>query len=354
MDAIPSGSQAHVPECVKKTAFVVVLSDSTGRHSLELIGRKRQPSIKFPGGEISPATGDQPGFIVQKVPILEHAVFPGTTDKSWATHKIEAHTAFFRLSYASSEFMKKHCPEGFHAQFVGGDIPFEVTSQSSLFATDIVHGYVVDGSPQIRVLEWIIVYGSDEQIPESEDEIKQRAIKNFTSRVFNLPKPSEEEWDFSKFLASLRGPVDTNVLLLGSYKATDRFQMAEVAIKELGYTPFLLKNFPDLPIQKNLEKLLAAVMFSSFVVILDDEASGHLAELSTLLQFGFRPVVVVRSSDKPATSFLEDSVLTNANCRVEVLPNLNASALIPAAKWARAWLEKQTSDLNSINAWRNQ
>jgi len=353
MDAIPSGSKAHVPECVNQTAFVIALSDSTGRHSLELIGRKCQSNIKIPGGEVSPTTDDQPGFIALKVPILEHTLFRGTTEKSWATHKIGGHITLFGLSYASSEFMEKHCPEGFHAQFVGGDIPFQVTTQGSLFATDIVHGYVVEGSPQIRKIEWIIVYGSDEQIPESEDEIKKRAIENFASRVFNLPKPTEEEWDFSSFLASLHAPVDKNVLLLGSYKATERFQLAEVAIIELGYTPFLLKDSPDLPIQKNLEKLFAAVMFSSFVVILDDEASGHLAEFATLLQFGFRPIVVLRNSDKPATSFLEDSVLTNVNCRVEVLPNLNASDLLPAVKWARAWLARQTSNLNSINAWRN-
>lgn len=109
---------------------------------------------------------------------------------------------------------------------------------------------------------------------------------------------------------------------------------------------------PDLPIQQNLEKLFAAVMFSSFVVIIDDDASGHIAELAMLLQFHFRPMIIIRRTVKPATAFLEDRVLTDDSCRVEVLGELTAGNLTPAVRWAREWLASQEKNLNAINSWR--
>jgi hypothetical protein len=181
--------------------------------------------------------------------------------------------------------------------------------------------------------------------------VRELAITHLSSAVLKLPN-AESQWKFGEFLGALKGPVDRSVLLLGSYLTEDRFREASAALERLGYAPFLLKDSPDLPIQRNLEKLFAAVMFSSFVVVIDDHASGHLAELATLLQFRFRPMIIVRRTAKPATSFLEDSVLTNDSCRVEILTELTAGKLTPAILWAREWSASQESKLNAINQWR--
>ena len=144
------------------------------------------------------------------------------------------------------------------------------------------HVVVVNGRPRVKFIEWLRIFGSGEFVPTSEMGVRELAITDLSSSAFKLPN-TEPNWNFAEFLSALKGPVDQSVLLLGSYLTEDRFREASAALERLGYAPFLLKDSPDLPIQRNLEKLFAAVTFSSFVVIIDDHASGHLAELATLL-----------------------------------------------------------------------
>ncbi|MFQ5330317.1 MAG: hypothetical protein ACE5D4_10070, partial [Thermodesulfobacteriota bacterium] len=121
---------------------------------------------------------------------------------------------------------------------------------------------------------------------------------------------------------------------------------------ELGYRGFLLKDSPDLPIQSNLEKLLSAIICSCFVIVLDKEASGHIAELGNMLQFRFRPVIVIRDTSKPTTAFLEDQIVSDSNFRVVVEPNVTAISLLPHIQWAKGIFDQKTENYNTINYWR--
>jgi hypothetical protein len=94
-------------------------------------------------------------------------------------------------------------------------------------------------------------------------------------------------------------------------------------------------------------------MFSSFIVVIDDHASGHVAELDNLLQHEFRPTIVLRSTPRPSTAFLEDSILTKYSFRIEVMENITAVALTPAIRWAREWGATRKNQLNTINTWRS-
>lgn len=249
------------------------------------------------------------------------------------------------------EFVANHKPEGFHAQFVGGEVPFQVETEGCLLAIDVVNGYVVNGKPQIQFIEWLRAFGSEKFVPTSEVGVRELAINDLASAAFKMQNP-EPNWNFAEFLSALKGPEDQNVLLLGSYLDDERFSEVRTALKWLGYFPFLLMDSPDLPIQQNLEKLFSAVIFSSFIVIIDDHASGHIGELATLLQLRFRPMIILRRTAKPATAFLEDRVLTDDSCRVEVLDELTAGNLTPAVRWAREWLASRERNLNAINSWR--
>ena len=352
LDTIPQGARNFVPACVEGTSFVIAVTDPTGRLAVEFRGRAKYPKLVINGTEASPESDREPGFIgVESSSKLETVIFPGTTDSSSVTWRLSGHAALHSLTFASREFAAGPTPPGFHAQFTGGDVPFEVQADGSILAVNVVSAYVVDGKPEIKVTEWLRVFGSAAFIPKSEATIRELAITDLSSAALKLPS-ARPDWNFSHFLASLKGPVDSSVLLLGSYSSSARFDETTAALQQLGYTPFLLKDSPDLPIQRNLEKLFAGVMFSSFVVILDDHASGHLAELATLLQFRFRPMIVLRRSDQPSTSFLEDSALTNDACRVEVLTDVTAASLAPAVRWARQWLTAQEGRLNVINSWR--
>ncbi|MFB0934903.1 MAG: hypothetical protein QMB52_03955 [Propionivibrio sp.] len=352
LETVPARARSFVPPCVQSTSFVLAVTDRTGRTAIELRSRQRYPTLLVNGNEASPTSDTEPAYLaVESGQKLETIVFPGTSESSWPTWKLSGHAALHGLTFASNEFVSENCIPGFHAQFVGGDVPFEVQSDGGILAVNVANGLLVDGRPEIKVTEWLRVFGSKEMLPRTEVALQELAITDLASAAFKLPD-AEPKWDFSGFLSSLKEPVDQSVLLLGSYAVGDRFSETAAALERLGYRPFLLKDSPDLPIQRNLEKLFAAVMFSSFIVMIDDLASGHIAELSTLLQFHFRPLILLRRNNYPATSFLEDSVLTDGACRVEILDQISASNLAPAIRWARQWLANQEEKLDSINHWR--
>lgn len=354
VESIPGKSRSNVPPCLINTKFVIAVSDVSGRHAVQLIGREFSGKLIVNGVEALPASDEEPGFLwAPSVARLEIELFPGTTEKSWPTHRMSGHAAIHGLYYASAEFQQNHKSSEYKPNFVGGDVPFEVTSEGTLLAINCAHGYVANGVPTIKPIDWLRIFGSEEFVPASKLAIRELAITDIASSVLKLPG-AKTDWKFEEFLSALEGPTDQNVLLLGPYSSAteDRFRDAEVALKNLGYTSFLLKDSPDLPIQKNIEKLFAAVMFSSFVVVIDDHASGHIAELDRLLQVEFRPVIIVRQTQKPATSFLEDSILTSDSFRVEVMQSITAAALTPAIRWAREWLASQEKQLNAINTWR--
>ena len=316
-DTIPRVSRKYVPACFDRTAFIIATAHPTGRYALELVSRDRHQTIAFNGMTGVPSSADSRGLLILRpTSRLESIVFPGTTDESSITRRFTGHAALFGLSFASSEFIANHKPDGFRAQFIGGEVPFVLEGDGGLLVVNITNSYVVNGKPAHKFIEWLRILGSEKLVPTTEAEIRELAIADFSAAVFNIPNPMTQ-WNFGEFLDSLKGPVDQNVLLLGSYDTEDRFNEAKSALGKLGYSPFLLRDAPDLPIQRNQEKLFAAVMFFSFIVVIDDHASGHIAELATLLQFSFRAMIVIRRLEKPATAFLEDSLLTNDSVRVE-------------------------------------
>ena len=308
LETVPARARSFVPPCVQNTSFILAVTDRTGRTAIELRSRQRYPTLLINGIEASPTSDTVPGFLaIDSVLKLETVVFPGTSERSWPTWKLSGHAALHGLTFASNEFVSEYSVPGFHAQFVGGDVPFEVQSDGGILAVNIANGLVVDGRPELKFTEWLRVFGSPEMLPSTEIAVQELAITDLASAALKLPG-AQPTWDFSGFLSSLKEPVDQSVLLLGSYAVGDRFSETAAALEKLGYRPFLLKDSPDLRIQRNLEKLFAAVMFSSFIVMVDDHASGHIAELSTLLQFRFRPLILLRRNNYPATSFLEDGV----------------------------------------------
>jgi len=181
--------------------------------------------------------------------------------------------------------------------------------------------------------------------------LRDEVFKDFGHAV---PKLGNEldNWSFMDFLQRLEGPVDRNVLLLGSYKSEDDFDILKATLSKLGYNSFLLKDSLDLPIQTSLEKLFTAIICSSFVIVIDKEASGHIAELTTMLQYHFRPVIILREQSRPTTAFLEDRVLTDEFFKVAIIEHISPVNLLPYVKWARDIIDKKIKNLNKINYWR--
>jgi len=193
---------------------VIVLVDPRGRYAVEFLGRDRYETININGKELSPSSEKEPGFIVcEPTSRLESVVFPGTTDDSSVTWRLSGQMVMHGLFFASTEFVANPKPESFHAQFVGGEVPFQVETEGCLLAVDVVNGYVVNGKPQIKLIEWLKIFGSKKFVPSSEMGVRELAINDLASIALELQNP-EPNWKFAEFLSALKGPVDQNVLLL--------------------------------------------------------------------------------------------------------------------------------------------
>lgn len=349
---LPKGTE--IPPCLSDVSFIIACSDKKGKVSLELVSRKNFDRITINGNEARPQSKSEPGLILShNIPSLTDFLFD-QDDKS-KTVSMNIEVAYFVLegfAFSNKEYNEKYWKDAKFVRNCAGSIPFDVGANGSMNAIDILWGYELGGYRQERLFNFLKLYGSKKLIPNTQREIQDEAFRDFW-----LVSPEkckvEPTWSFTDFLSDLKTPVENNVLLLGSYKSESDFSQLKDELKELGYNGFLLKDSPDLPIQSNIEKLVSAIICSAFVIVIDKEASGHIAELNHMLQFRWRPVIVLRETAKPATAFLEDTLLTDSNFRVAILDEISKHTLIPHIKWAKKLVNNKIGNLNAINSWRN-
>jgi len=353
VSALPTS--AYVPEWLKNTSFVIGRSDIAGKVSLEIMSRENVKEIVWKGKTISPPTSHKIGFLISpNNQSIEKLIFP--QDDKGTSVSITIGDKYFvmeNLSFSNKEYHNKYWIDANFCRFNSGSIPFLVTSTGSMLGINLLWGFELEGQRQERIFEFIKIYGNTDMLSEGDQEIRDEAFRDFRIAVTRLGK-KQVDWSFTDFLNDLQIPMDRNVLLLGSYKLNQEFEQLKVVLDELGYNAFLLMDSPDLSIQSNIEKLFAAIFCSCFVIVIDKEASGHIAELNTMLQFRFRPVIVLREQEQPATAFLEDSILTNDYFKVAIVDDISAPALLPHITWARDIFDRQKINFDTINYWRKQ
>jgi len=305
------------------------------------------------GKTLSPISGGGPGFLIaQNLPSIAQVLFPQDDKRTSVSITIgNAHVVLDGLAFSSKEYNDKYWADAKFYRNCAGSIPFMVTSAGAILGLDLLWGTELGGQRQERRFEFIKMYGS-ETLPKETRQLQDDAFRD-VGHV--LPKLGKEldRWSFTDFLNKLRTPIETNVLLLGSYHSEEEFDKLKAALNLLGYNGFLLKDSPDLPIQSNLEKLYSAIICSYFIIVLDKKASGHIAELRDMLQLRFRPVIVIRDTEKPTTAFLEDRLLTDDYFRVAIIKDISSQALLPYIKWAKGIVDKQIRNFNAINNWRS-
>jgi len=351
-----------VPECLHDTSFVIFCSDETGKSYVDIISRKNLGSLIIDNKEISPVSRDLPYFLEKhNLSAIEKFMFQ--QDDRGNTVSINVNEKNFildGLSFSNKEYNEKYWKNATFYRNCAGTIPFAVGPQGGILGLDLLWGSELNGKRQERLFEFVRIFGNKKMIPLSIKEIRDMAFRDFRHCVPKIGKESvpkigkeQDEFSFTNFIQNLSTPVDQNVLILGSYKnSKSKFEKLKIVLKELGYNGFLLSDSPDLPIQTNQEKLFAGIIYSSFVIVVEDEASGHIAELTTMLQFNFRPVIIIRSEDVPATHFLEDKILTNDFFKVASFKEITAVEILPFISWARKIITEQIKNLNSINKWR--
>jgi hypothetical protein len=344
---------AILPAHFKKMAFLICYEDSHRKISLELISRKNPFEIEVNGKRLSAELMSHPQIVVPgELGQIEDFLFPQDDKGTSASFSVnERYVVLNGLAFANKEYADKYWKDAKFYRNTSGSIPFSVGPSGSMLGLNLLWGAELAGRRRERLFEFIKIYGDLDMIPSNEREFVDEVFRDFIHASSEIQKISNN-WSFSNFLSELQGPVDQNVLLLGSYKSEEDFDKLRTALGAFGYSAFLLKDSPDLPIQTNLEKLITAIICSSFVIVIDKEASGHIAELETMLQYNFRPVIVLREEPHPTTAFLEDRILMNDCFKIAVLQDITPSTLLPYIKWAREISDSQIKALNRINKWR--
>jgi len=353
LKALPKS--ATIPSFLSDTSFVIGYSDLLGKLAIQLLSREKVSKIVINNNVVEPKSNAEPGIICfPKVQNIEQSIFPqDNKDTSISMTISKQNIVLNGLAFSSKQYNDKYWKNAKFYRMCAGDIPFSVKKDGTMLGLNLLWGTELGGLREEKVFEYIKIFGSQKFRPVSDKEILNEAFRDFGHSASELAEGLLDDWSFTDFVLSLEAPIEKNVLLLGSYKSDDNFRHLMTVLAEIGYRGFLLKDSPDLPIQSNLEKLLSAIICSCFVIVLDKEASGHIAELGNMLQFRFRPVIVIRDTPKPTTAFLEDQILTDKNFRVVVEPNITALNLLPHIKWAKRISDEKTEKYNTINYWRD-
>lgn len=352
VDTLPKN--ASIPSSLSETSFVIGYCDVRGKLGIQLLSREEEPVLVIDGKAIESKPNDEAKIICLPVAQnIEQSIFPQDSSGTSPSMTIaNQHVILKGLAFSSQQYNDKYWNDANFYRNCAGDIPFSVTKDGAMLGLALFWGTELDGVRTEKLFEYIKIFGSQELLPASDKEIQNEAFRDFGHCASQIGKELDE-WSFTDFVSSLEGPIEENVLLLGSYKSDDEFEHFKTILGELGYRGFLLKDSRDLPIQSNLEKLLSAIICSCFVIVLDKNASGHIAEMTAMLRDRFRPVIVVRDTAKPTTSFLEDLIGTDDNFRIVIEPNITAVSLLPHIQWAKSRLSDREGSYNKINHWRS-
>jgi len=364
VDVTPEVARSQLHPLLKEAGLAIGYSDSSGKCVLELRSKSYIEKARIlVNGKLVPFRPVDPTrygvmTFTSKIPV-ERKLFPyipeGPLKPTMNVSK--PNIAIHNLCFCTSEYKEKYWQNIERAVLCGDfNLPFNVTHDGLLIGMNLLHGLEVDGKRHEKYIEFVLMFGNSDLIPRDNKGVRDIAFVAFSSLV--IGKKKEDQWSFSKFLEKLKTPVEQNVLLLGSYKSEQDekdFEKLKSCLPTFGYNGFILKDSPDLAIQTNIEKSLAAIICSCFVIALDSDASGHLAEFKDLLSHRFRPVIIVRyKGAKASTAFLEDTIFLDDNFRIAEVTEISNAELLPHIKWAKEKVAKRIECLNNVNSWRSE
>src|ERR1035438_10304696 len=100
-----------------------------------------------------------------------------------------------------------------------------------------------------------------------------------------------------------------SVLILGkdTGDGLNRLKRIELALQELGYFTYIIKEEPDKTGESIVQKVMRYALSSRFVIIENTEASGHLYEIPHVTKTAECVTVVLQEEGKGATWMFEDA-----------------------------------------------
>lgn len=348
-------AKEKMPDYLIKPGFAISYSDPTGKHFLQLYSKIN--TFKLYGNLVKRKDTAKYALITidgkNKIEEVLFSILPHVTVKPFAIINGNMHMRSLTFSTIDYKNIYLNMPIiKFQNEM---NVPFYIKHNGLFVGTNIL--YVSEYNKKLleQYFEYIVIFGNKSLIPKNEEEIKDFIYSSCISGLFD--QDINFDSSFTDVLKNIKGAVEENVLLLGSFKSESNktyFKELKKTFAEYGYNAFLLSDSPDVAIQTNIEKMITACIASGFVVILDNEASGHIAEMTKLLDLRLRPTIILRFKDDPATAFLEDSIRTDEMFNISKISKISKSEVEPLIKWAKDKMQKRKQSFNSINSWRNE
>ena len=347
-----------VPDCLKAPSFFVACEDPSGQVLIQVFSIQAQSTLTINGMEHRYQASKGPLILPRSVDqSLETILFPDAPQDATPIIVVDAKNAsIVWVGFANSNYAAKYWRDTkWTALTRDADtvIPFRISPRGSFLGVGLRYGYKLAGERREQSIEFVKVFGSSALLPQTLSAVRDEAFKDF---FVTISKPQEQghSWSFSKFLRDFKEPLGNSVLLLGSYREESVYDQLKRVLSSFGYTGFMLSDSWDLEVQTNMEKLLAGVICSNFIIVVDDQPSGHIAELGKLLELRLRPTIIVRREGSPATHFLEDSIAMDDLFKVYDQSDLGPTALAPLISWARNKMRDRVLKLNEFNKWRDE
>jgi hypothetical protein len=187
--------------------------------------------------------------------------------------------------------------------------------------------------------------GIKEPLPESE-------LEHIAQKCFEQSEDGAVSESFSDWLDKWKRSM---VLVLGKDNTPESWaRLATICdqLKQLGYSPYLIKDQPDIGHLTNEEKMLAYAAVSRFVVIEKSEPSGHIDEAHICAINRFVGIWL-KEEGKGDTWMQGDYEVSFLNIKSFTYVNGGMDeAINVGVEWAEQYLGNKEAQLNSIYPFR--
>ncbi|GGA49812.1 hypothetical protein [Paenibacillus physcomitrellae] len=185
-----------------------------------------------------------------------------------------------------------------------------------------------------------------------KEPLAENKLEEIVQECFEQSKIRLKDTSFSDWLADWKRSM---VLVLGkdnTPEAWDKLTRICDVLREMGYSPYLIKDQPDIGLLTNEEKMLAYAAASRFVVIEKSEPSGHIDE-AHICATNRLVGIWLREEGKGDTLMQGDYEVSFLNIKSFTYGIGNMSdAISTGVDWAEGYLKEKETKLNSLYPFR--
>jgi hypothetical protein len=226
--------------------------------------------------------------------------------------------------------------------------PLRITATAGSVTISAIRCEVKEWARDIHLAQ---LYGNNTVEFWSEANAIRRAHEEVFEALTDLRHAEVREIPLTEFLETQK---QKKVLLLGDYSGDGRSNLEAIkeALFSLGYEPVLVDEIDDHPFQNLRQKSLWLASLARFVVVEDSVESGHLVELTDLLNNSFITVVLRREGRQSTFMIIGASHFYKGVQEFEYLTENMTAVLRAAVEWAEYEVERYRRIERELYPWR--